>query len=103
MLAAFIKFWLIKIIANDNFRQFKDFLCDLQTFEQEIKSFSIILIDYLYVIIILTVFSINFNDKSTCNGIDRYSLQQLPMHLRSHQFAGDLMIDFYVHARINVT
>ena len=60
MLAAFIKFQLIKIIANDNFRQFKDFLYDLQTFEQEIKSFSIILIDYLYVIIILTVFSINF-------------------------------------------
>ena len=60
MLAAFIKFQLIKIIANDNFRQFKDFLYDLQTFEQEIKSFSIILIDYLYVIFILTVFSINF-------------------------------------------
>ena len=42
MLAAFIKFQLIKIIAHDNFRQFKDFLYDLQTFEQEVKSFSII-------------------------------------------------------------
>ena len=38
----------------------KDFLYDLQNFEQEDKSFSIIRLDYLYVIIILTVFSINF-------------------------------------------